>query len=134
MKTIKQVADELGVNKDKVKYQVGKLPSNLLVKKDNIIYIKNDGIKVIFDILGGKFNQLKSDKLSSDLHTFNNDVIDTFKKQLEEKDKQIESLLEKLDQEQKLHLATIQEKQQLQIELKEKKEEQKSIFKRIFKL
>ena len=53
-------------------------------------------------------------------------------KQLAEKEATIQSLLEKLDQEQKLHLATIQEKNKLQIEFsdlkknEDKKENKKS--------
>ena len=33
LKTIKELADELGVNKDKIKYQLRKLPSELTTKK-----------------------------------------------------------------------------------------------------
>ena len=53
-------------------------------------------------------------------------------KQLAEKEATIQSLLEKLDQEQKLHLITIQEKNKLQIEFsdlkknEDKKENKKS--------
>jgi len=53
-------------------------------------------------------------------------------KQLAEKEATIQSLLEKLDQEQKLHLVTIQEKNKLQIEFsdlkknEDKKENKKS--------
>jgi len=54
MKTIKQLADEIGVSKDKVKYQVGKLPENYLVKVGKITHITNDGMLKIKETLLGK--------------------------------------------------------------------------------
>lgn len=54
MKTIKQMADELGVNKDKVKYQVRKLPSEHLVKMGNITYLTDDGILKLKELILGK--------------------------------------------------------------------------------
>ncbi len=119
MKTIKQVADELGVKKDKVKYQVGKLPSNLLVKKENRIYIKNNGIKRLYGIFEKKSIEIKSDNLPDFIHL--EKTIKLLENQLLAKDKQIESLLTKLDQEQQLHLLTSQKANTLELELKEKK-------------
>lgn len=52
-KTIKQIADELGVSKDRVKYLVKKLPSEWVEKRGNITYIKDDGERYIY-ILSGK--------------------------------------------------------------------------------
>jgi DNA-binding transcriptional regulator LsrR (DeoR family) len=54
MKTIKQLADELGVSKDKVKYQVGKLPGNYMVKIGNITHLTDDGSALLRDLLVGK--------------------------------------------------------------------------------
>ena len=51
-KTIKQTADELGVSKDKVKYRVGKLPDNYIVKKDGVIYLTNEAIQAISEDMG----------------------------------------------------------------------------------
>ena len=53
LKTIKELADELGVNKDKIKYQLRKLPSELTTKKNGIIYIKSSGVKTIVDNFEG---------------------------------------------------------------------------------
>lgn len=130
MKTIKQIADELKVSKDKIKYQSRKLPSNYLVKRDGITYIKNEGIQVIYSNIIGNIDKV----ITSEIPINNTHYIESLNSQLaikdtqlQEKDNQIKSLLEKLDQEQKLHLATIQDKQQLQIELKEIKEENKQV-------
>lgn len=140
MKTIKQIADELKVSKDKIKYQTRKLPSNYLVKKDGITYIKKEGIQVIYNSVVGNINKgVPSEIPMNNTHYFEslNSQLAIKDKQIEEKDKQICLLLEKLDQEQKLHLATIQDKQQLQLELKEIKEEKQqeniSFWDRIFK-
>lgn len=130
MKTIKQIADELKVSKDKIKYQSRKLPSNYLVKRDGITYIKNEGIQVIYSNIIGNIDKVIPSKIPiNNTHYIEslNSQLAIKDKQLQEKDNQIKSLLEKLDQEQKLHLATIQDKQQLQIELKEIKEENKQV-------
>ena len=135
MKTLKEIADFFGVKKDKVKYEAKKLPSKYLVKKNNITYINDKGIKELEKILVGKS---PSEKVGNSLQDSPlKKTIELLEKQLEQqseqlkvKDNQIESLLEKLDQEQRLNLANVHEKQQLQIELKEKN---KSIFNRIFK-
>ena len=135
MKTLKEIADFFGVKKDKVKYEAKKLPSKYLVKKNNITYINDKGIKELEKILVGKSPSEKAGNSPQDSPL--KKTIELLEKQLEQqseqlkvKDNQIESLLEKLDQEQRLNLANVHEKQQLQIELKEKN---KSIFNRIFK-
>ena len=56
--TIKELADELGVSKDKVKYQVRKLPSDYLVKKNNITYLTDTGIWHVKTLLGKKSGEL----------------------------------------------------------------------------
>lgn len=58
MKTIKQIADELKVSKDKIKYQSKKLPSNYLVKRDGITYIKNEGIQAIYSNIIGNIDKV----------------------------------------------------------------------------
>ena len=52
-KTIKELADILGVSKDKVKYQLRKLPSNFTYKKGNITYLKKEAVTTITKILSG---------------------------------------------------------------------------------
>ncbi len=127
MKTIKQVADELGIKKDKVKYQVGKLPSNLLVKKGNTLYIKNNGIKRLYDIFDIKVIEKKTDKFTDFSHL--EKTIELLENQLIQKDKQIDSLLVKLDQEQQLHLLANQKVNVLELDLKEKKKKKWGLFK-----
>jgi len=99
MKTIRQVANELGVSKDKVKYRVGKLPDFLLVKKNGVIYITNTGIAQIradLDQVNYPVNSpvypgnLPTD--SPPLPTQNDDVVEVLKQELEIKNKQIEAL------------------------------------------
>lgn len=135
MKTIKQVADELGVSKDKVKYQVGKLPENYLVKSGKITYIKSEGIQRIKDMLGKNYlgNYLgKSEEFTHfypPLIDVLQDTISTLQqqlsvkdKQLEEKDNQIKELLKLNDHAQELQL-NIQKKISVQQNQEEKTEE-----------
>ena len=51
-KTIKQVADELGVSKDRVKYLVKKLPSEWVNKRGKITYLNSEGTQHIYALLG----------------------------------------------------------------------------------
>ena len=52
LKTIKELADELGVSKKKIHYQVSKLDSNLIQRLDGTIYLNNAAIKVIKGNIG----------------------------------------------------------------------------------
>lgn len=52
--TMKELADELGVSKDKVKYQVRKIPSYYLVKRGNVTYLTEQGIWHVKKLLGKK--------------------------------------------------------------------------------
>ena len=52
LKTIKELADELGVSKKKIHYQVSKLDSNLIQRLDGTIYLNNVAIKVIKGNIG----------------------------------------------------------------------------------
>lgn len=54
-KTIKQIADELGVSKDRVKYLVKKLPSEWVGKRGNITYINDEGERYIYTLSGKKW-------------------------------------------------------------------------------
>ena len=47
LKTIKQLADELGIPKNKVNYQVSKLNRDFIVKINGIKYLKNEAEKEI---------------------------------------------------------------------------------------
>jgi len=100
MKTIKQLADELGVSKDKVKYQVGKLPSSYLVKVGNITHLTNEGILKIKEILLGKdMGKLLgnySDKTGEFYPQEEKELYQILKQELQSKNEQIELLQNEL--------------------------------------
>lgn len=129
--TIKELADELGVSKDKIKYRVGKLPSNYLVKKNGVTYLKSEGIQAIREQVGenSPVNSLGNyppftqyDKVVDLLEK----ELDVLRKQLEEKDKQLEQAHKLIDQEQQLRMVT---EQKLML-LEEKTEEQEEVHKK----
>jgi hypothetical protein len=51
MKTIKQVADEAGETKNRVKYLTRKLSTEMVDKTSGITYITDDGVKEIYIML-----------------------------------------------------------------------------------
>ncbi|ASN61690.1 helix-turn-helix transcriptional regulator [Latilactobacillus curvatus] len=97
-KTVKEVAEMLGVTKQTVQYHLKSLPTNYTTKSDkNIIYIKPLGQKTLSDKID------KRKHLSVDKETVKTDKeIDHFKEQIKEKDQQIAQLLESQKQLQKL--------------------------------
>ena len=102
MKTIKQVADELGVSKDKVKYQVGKLPGNYLVKTGKITHLTDDGILKIREMLLGKEVGNLPGKSGESLPGRKNELHELYrilKIELEAKNEQIASLQTELSAE-----------------------------------
>ncbi|WP_033857199.1 DUF536 domain-containing protein [Enterococcus faecium] len=135
---MKELADILGVSKDKVKYQLRKLPSNFTYKKGNIIYLKKEAVTTITKVLSGNEpgnlpselpDSLPTDYLLKEIETKNNHI--------EEKDRQIEKLqlaLETqqklLDQQQQLTLQANQQieklQEQLQLTYTEESSENKS--------
>lgn len=125
MKTIKQIADELKINKQKVARYIKKNNIHITLI-ESVIHIDDTEEKAIKEHF---FSINKKNEVNQ--NHINEAVYNTLIIQIIEKDKQINALLEKLDQAQKLHLATLQEKNQLQIELKENKSV--SLFKRLWK-
>lgn len=102
-KTIKELADELGVSKDKVKYQTRKLPSDLTTKKNGVTYLGSEAISTIkANLLGNNTQEiprqnthhLPTDYLLEELVKRDNE--------LAEKNKQINSLQDSLTAQQKL--------------------------------
>jgi len=89
MKTIKQIADELGISKDRVKYQVRKLPGEFTEKKENITYIKDCGINELLALLGNKSGNYP-DKISPSTHLFTYNENAFLHEQIKNKDRQIE--------------------------------------------
>lgn len=120
MKTIKELADELGVNKNKVKYQTGKLTGNLLVKKNGIIYLTDEAVSTVVKELTGEKCRLKTDELTTD-YLLN---------ELDKKNRIINHLLTSqdnlqklLDQEQQLHQLTHAQLKDKQVLLEETQHE-----------
>jgi len=99
VKTIRQIADEIGESKDKVKYQVGKLPSNYLVKVGKITHVTDDGIAKIKEIMVGKGvgNSLgKNREITHFLPSEENQLYKILNTELEAKNKLIIALQEEL--------------------------------------
>lgn len=120
MKTIKELADELGVNKNKVKYQTSKLTDNLLVKKNGIIYLTYEAVSTVVKELTGEKCRLKTDELTTD-YLLN---------ELDKKNRIINHLLTSqdnlqklLDQEQQLHQLTHAQLKDKQVLLEETQHE-----------
>lgn len=99
-KTIKELADELGLSKDKVKYQTRKLPSGLTTKKNGVTYLTKDAISIIKSNLVGKDDQvIHTRSLPIDF------VLEELKKrdiELTEKNNQINNLQQALSTQQQL--------------------------------
>ena len=137
-KTIKELADELNVSKDKIKYRIKTLPSELTSKKNGITYIKSEGVKEIKRILTGKKTRENPGILPSDYLEKQLDVKD---EQIKQKDKQIDKLQSLLDQQQILTLQANKKIEQLEYQSEEKEEsvsqteisEKKSWFSKLFK-
>jgi len=102
MKTIKQTADEIEVSKDKVKYQVGKLPSNYLVKVGKITHLTDEGTAKIKEIMMGKtVVNLPSNnrEITQFLPSEENELYKMLKIELEAKNNLIQTLQEELTNE-----------------------------------
>jgi small-conductance mechanosensitive channel len=87
MKTIKQIADEIGVSKQAVQQKLKKEPLASSCRQHtttngNTIYIKNQGVELI----KSAFSASVAENLSA---TTDNEIVDFLKEQLKEKDRQI---------------------------------------------
>ncbi|WP_416207890.1 DNA-binding protein [Enterococcus sp. HY326] len=131
-KTIKELADELNVSKDKIKYQVRKLPSELPSKINGVTYLNEAAVTIILDSLGVKLptnDQVILPDNTQDLPR--GDTVSILKNELKikdallvEKDKQVNKLLDNqsemqklLDQQQQLTLQANKQIEQLQSQL-----------------
>ena len=98
-KTIKELADELGVSKQTVQYHFKSLPTSTYMKNDKGVYIlKDEAVRVLKGkilVSEPKENDKESTKETDELYS-------VLVKQLSEKDLQIESLLSGQKQLQKL--------------------------------
>lgn len=115
-KTIKQIAEELGVSKQAVhQKRKSKLLSSSLQPftsiVDGTVYISIDGQNLLKQAFNQDNNKTVDDKLSStvdsNVYTVLKQTIDILTLQLESKDKQIAELQKLLDQQQQLQLQQI---------------------------
>ena len=87
MKTIKQIADEIGVTKQAVQQRIKKEPLASALRQQtttngNTIYIENSGVELI--------KQSFSTTIADNKLTINDNLlVDFFKEQLQEKDRQL---------------------------------------------
>lgn len=146
-KTVKEVAEMLGVTKQTVQYHLKSLPTNYTTKSDkNIIYIKPLGQKALSDKIEKRNKIEKRKQFSVDKETVKTDKEPTketvgndkemahYKEQIKEKDQQIAQLLESQKQLQKLienqQVLTLQANQKVEkLELTLKDVEDDSISK-----
>jgi len=120
MKTIKELADELGVSKNKVKYQTGKLTGNLLVKKNGIIYLTDEAVSTVVKELTGEKYRLKTDELTTEYLLNELDKKNRIINQLLTSQDNLQKLL---DQEQQLHQLTHAQLKDKQVLLEETQHE-----------
>ena len=117
MKTVKQIADEIGVTKQAVFYRIKKPPlSNVLqsltTKKDGVLMVSFDGETLIKQAFSGDTAKTFGDKQpSKENTTFDGEMvklfqetISTLQQQLVEKDRQLAEAHRLLDQQQQLQL------------------------------
>lgn len=117
MKTIREIADELGVSKQTINYHIKKsLSPNMYQKTDKgMIMIKANGIGILREILTNKELYTNRQTTAKQPPKENSAF---WQSQLEQKDKQIEQLQKLLEQQQVLQLNTQKQLDQLQLELK----------------
>ena len=121
MKTIQQLADDLNVSKTAIRKHIRKLGiETSLHKKGNKFLIDEDQEYII----RMSFYELETETSSRTETETNSDLVRILEKQLDEKQKTIDALLEKLDQEQKLHAMT----QQKLLALEDKTEQKKGVL------
>lgn len=112
-KTIKQIADELGVSKTSVRKKIDNLGlRSSLQSNGNQFLIDEKQEELIKTAFRGNKSQTKSEtKTQTESETVSS-LISILQEELARKDAQIENLQKLLDQEQQLHMHT---KQQLQL-------------------
>ena len=121
MKTIKQIADELGVSKTAVRKKIENLGlQSSLRKNGNQFAIDKIQEKLIKQAFSGNETETKNANQSqtenhevSDLVSVLHTTISVLKAELEAKDRQIEKLQMLIDQEQQLHALTAQQIKEL---------------------
>lgn len=147
LKTIKELADELGVSKNKIHYQVSKISSEYVVRNNSMKLLTAEAVKQIKENLGIELNSSLNSKLNTFKHQENtntkgntsvegvelnstlNSYLNSLKHQIEylesqniNKDEQIKSLVESQKQTQNL----LDQQQRLALQDKKLLEEYKS--------
>lgn len=128
MKTIKQVADSIGISKQKLYRYIKSHHISDVQQINSIMYIDEALEKQLYE-------HFTATSTSADTHqtTSNDVVIDALLMQLKTKDEQIERLTQLLDQEQQLHLQTQQKLLSLEEPAeKEVKQKEKSFLSKLF--
>ena len=147
LKTIKELADELGVSKNKIHYQVSKISSEYVVRNNSMKLLTAEAVKQIKENLGIELNSSLNSKLNTGKHQENtnikgntsvegaelnstlNSYLNSLKHQIEylesqniNKDEQIKSLVEAQKQTQNL----LDQQQRLALQDKKLLEEYKA--------
>lgn len=147
LKTIKELADELGVSKNKIHYQVSKISSEYVVRNNSMKLLTAEAVKQIKENLSIELNSSLNSKLNTIKHRENtnikgntsvegvelnstlNSYLNSLKHQIEylesqniNKDEQIKSLLEAQKQTQNL----LDQQQRLALQDKKLLEEYKA--------
>ena len=147
LKTIKELADELGVSKNKIHYQVSKISSEYVVRNNSMKLLTAEAVKQIKENLGVELNSGLNSKLNTVKHQNNtnikgnlsvedvelnstlNSYLNSLKHQIEylesqniNKDEQIKSLVEAQKQTQNL----LDQQQRLALQDKKLLEEYKA--------
>lgn len=131
-KTIKQIADEIGVSKTAVRNQIENLGLRLSLRKNgNQFAIDEEQERLIKSAFSQKETQSENANLVCDKSAtlrLLSDTLSTLQEQLKEKDKQIERLQTELEQAQRnvtlaqqLHAVTEQKRLEQKEEVPEKK-------------
>ncbi|ARR90033.1 hypothetical protein [Leuconostoc mesenteroides] len=147
LKTIRELADELGVSKNKIHYQVSKISSEYVVRNNSMKLLTAEAVKQIKENLGIELNSSLNSKLNTIKHQENtnikgntsvegvelnstlNSYLNSLKHQIEylesqniNKDEQIKSLVEAQKQTQNL----LDQQQRLALQDKKLLEEYKA--------
>ena len=147
LKTIRELADELGVSKNKIHYQVSKISSEYVVRNNSMKLLTAEAVKQIKENLGIELNSSLNSKLNTAKHQENtnikgnisvegvelnstlNSYLNSLKHQIEylesqniNKDEQIKSLVEAQKQTQNL----LDQQQRLALQDKKLLEEYKA--------
>ena len=74
LKTIRELADELGVSKNKIHYQVSKISSEYVVRNNSMKLLTAEAVKQIKENLGIELNSSLNSKLNTAKHQENTNI------------------------------------------------------------